>query len=133
MAGRPYGFGTYGTGRYGVGPTGVYFELAAQSSIRLAVSVKPTMLYAVGGAASITLQSHAAPTRIWMPAAATRISFSVRAVNPLRVVPAAGQTQISFMLRGTLVKTWLDDPAIVPCEPGTWAQQSPPWVERMAA
>jgi len=132
MAGRPYGFGTYGSGRYGVGPTGVYFELAAQASITLSVSARPTAIYAVGGAAALTFVPAASPTRIWQPAAATRIAFSVRATNPLRVVSGAAATQISFVLQGELVRTWLD-PTVTPCVPGTWAQQLPPWVERMAA
>ena len=91
-------------------------------------------IYATGGATGITLLPQAFAARIWSPAAATQVLFSSKWVGPQRVVTGAGTTQISFSVQGELVKTWQDaTPCYVPCEPGTWGQEYPPWTERVAA
>jgi hypothetical protein len=129
VASRPYGTGSYGTGRYGVG-SGVNFEVAGQTQIAFSVTTKPSIIYAAGGATSITLLPQAAAARIWSPAGATQISFSAKWVNPQRIRPAAGRTQISFNVQGVLVRTWVE---LAPCEAGRWTQEYPPWTERAAA
>lgn len=133
MAGRPYGLSTYGTGRYGVG-AGANFEVAGQTSITLQAFVKPAVVYAgTAAAAGITFSLQASVERIWSPAAAAQIQFSIKGVA-YRIAQVAGRTQISFSVQGELVKTWQDPgPCFVPCEPGEWVQEFPPWVVRQAA
>ena len=133
MASRPYGTGPYGTGRYGVG-SGTNFEVAGATQIAFSVTVKPAVVYVVGGATGIALLPQAMAARIWSPMAATQIAFSTKWVGALRITTAAAQTQISFSVQGELVKTWQDPtPCYVPCETGTWGQEYPPWTERAAA
>lgn len=131
--GRAYGTGPYGTGRYGVG-SGANFEIAAQSSIAFSLRLSPSGIYGVGAATGIRLLPQATAARIWSPAAASQIQFSLKwaGANVIHMVTAA--TQIAFSVRGELVKTWQDPgPCFVPCEAGTWAQTFPPWVVREAA
>lgn len=129
MASRAFGTGSYGTGRYGVG-SGTNYEVAAQSQIAFAVTVKPTGIYAAGGLTGISFAPQAFAARLWSPAAATQILFAVKWTNPQRVVRALGQTQIAFSVQGELVATWTLEG---PCEAGTWQQDLPPWLERQAA
>ena len=132
-AGRPYGMGPYGTGRYGVG-SGVNYNVGGSAQIAFSVVTQTAAIYATGGATGITLLPQAFAARIWSPAAATQVLFSTKWVGPQRVVTGAGTTQISFSVQGELVKTWQDaTPCYVPCEPGTWGQEYPPWTERVAA
>jgi len=130
---RPYGMGPYGTGRYGVG-SGVNFEVAAQTSVAFSVRLSPSGIYGVGGATSIRTSVWGMAARVWAPAAATQVLFSTKWVGAYLVHQVAAQTQISFSVWGELVKTWQDaTPCYVPCEPGTWGQEYPPWTERAAA
>lgn len=131
---RSYGTGPYGTGRYGVG-SGANFEVAEQTSITLLPQATPATVYVSEQAlSSITLVPQAAAARIWSPGAKTGVMFSVQWRNPFVIHDVSAITQISFSVQGELVKTWdMPDQCFVPCEPGTWTQEFPPWTERMAA
>jgi hypothetical protein len=129
MAGRAYGLGPYGTGRYGVGAAAVY-DVAGAASIAFAVKSVPNASYGVAAATSIQLAVSAKAALT----SATQIAFRVQCSGPLRVITAgATGIVISFSVQGMLVRTWVDDPAVAPCQPGTWTQDMPPWTIRQAA